>query len=156
MPEASDHTERVDAWLEATTPGVAPEALCALLERALNALWQRTKTTLGEITLTAIVDRVLYNATEKYPFLSSISVAPSVGFRCEGLRERADAQESTLLIAGTRFLLVEFLTVLGNLTADILTPELHEALARIQRTDAEGAPATTGDPAITKPENAES
>ena len=30
-----------------------------------------------------------------------------------------------------RFLLVEFLTVLGNLTADILTPALHSELTAV-------------------------
>lgn len=71
------------------------------------------------------------------------------------MRERTDVQESTL-IAGTRFVLVEFLTVLGNLTADILTPELHEELARVHRPDPGGATAATSDPAVIKPENAES
>ena len=156
MAEASNHTERVTAWLEANTLGAATEELCNLLERALNALWQRTKVTLGEVTVIAIVDRVLYNAAERFPFFASISVEPGVGFRSEGLRERTDVQDSAMLIAGTRFVLVEFLTVLGNLTADILTPELHEALARVQRPDPAGAAAATGDATVTKPENAES
>src|SRR5688572_28311115 len=133
MPEASDHKERVDAWLAATTPGASLEELIGLLERALNALWKRTTVTLGEVTLTAIVDRVLYNATEKFSFFSRVSLEPSAGFRCEGLREDKDALERSALIAGACFVLVEFLTVLGNLTADILTPELHEALASVQR-----------------------
>jgi hypothetical protein len=32
---------------------------------------------------------------------------------------------------GIRFVLTEFLTVLGNLTAEILTPELHAALSNV-------------------------
>ncbi|MET0413386.1 MAG: hypothetical protein ABW217_18910 [Polyangiaceae bacterium] len=155
MPEASDHAQRVDAWLGATTPGASPDELRDLLERALNALWRRTKVTLGEVTLIAIVDRVLYNAGEKYPFFSSISVEPSFGFRCEGLRERTDVQGSAL-IAGSRFVLVELLTVLGNLTADILTPELHDELARVHRADPGGTSAATGDAAVIEPESAES
>jgi hypothetical protein len=35
------------------------------------------------------------------------------------------------LVAGIRFVLVEFLTVLGNLTAEILTSELHAELSNI-------------------------
>lgn len=156
MSEGSDHTERVDAWLEATTADASSEELPGLLDRALNALWRRTKVTLGEITLTAIVDRVLYNATQKYPFFSAVSVEPSIGFRCERLSESAETLERAALIDGARFVLVEFLTVLGNLTADILTPELHEELARVTRPQPGGASAAIGDPAVTKPENAES
>lgn len=156
MPEASEHEERVEAWLEATTPGASSEELVALLDRALNALWKRTKVTLGEVTLTAIVDRVLYSATEKFSFFSGIGLEPSVGFRCEGLREGTGALERSTLLAGARFVLVEFLTVLGNLTADILTPELHEALAGVHRPGPEGATAAADDAVGTKPENAES
>ena len=35
------------------------------------------------------------------------------------------------LVEGIRFVLVEFLTVLGNLTAEILTPELHSELSNV-------------------------
>jgi hypothetical protein len=156
MPEATDHTEHVDAWLGENTPGASPDELRDLLERALNALWRRTKVTLGEVTLIAIVDRVLYNAAEKYPFCASINVEPSIGFRCEGRHEQGDPLESAALIAGSRFVLVEFLTVLCNLTADILTPELHRELSSVQRRAPGDATAATGDPAVIEPENAES
>ena len=38
-----------------------------------------------------------------------------------------------------RFVLVEFLTVLGNLTAEILSPALHAELAREAEDSSDGA-----------------
>jgi hypothetical protein len=46
------------------------------------------------------------------------------------------------VLEGIRFVLVEFLTVLGNLTAGILTAELHAELSHVEPTNA--VPATKG------------
>jgi hypothetical protein len=108
----------------------SPELVLQLFETALGALWRRAQVTLGDVTLTAIVDRVLYNAAEKFPLFSSLKVEPS-GVRCQELRERAPSLRDSELREGIRFVLVEFLTVLGNLTAEILTPELHANLSKV-------------------------
>ena len=102
-----------------------------LLEAALGALWTRTQQTLGEVTMTAIVERVLYTATETYPFLSSFKVVTPRGIACSGPSDGLPSPLEAEMRAGVRFLLVEFLTVLGNLTADILTVELHAELMSV-------------------------
>jgi len=121
--------------------GLAPEPLLSLFEAALAALWNRIKTTLGEVTLTAIAERVLYDATEKFPFFSSLKVEPAQGFQCRELGRRVGSMQGSELSEAIRFVLVEFLTVLGRLTAEILTPELHAELSRIA-TKTSGARAT--------------
>jgi hypothetical protein len=124
------HANCVDAWLEQSARGLSSLALRRLLEIALGALWVRTRTTLGEITLTAIGERVLYTAVEKFPCLASFSLDPTRGIEFrdpEGLPLPAESE----LREGGRFLLVELLSVLGNLTAQILTPELHAELMGI-------------------------
>ena len=48
------------------------------------ALWNRANLTLGEVTLTAIVDRVLYSAAEQFPPFESLKVEPAgIDFRVE-------------------------------------------------------------------------
>jgi hypothetical protein len=127
------HAACVDAWLERAAPGGSQslEGLLRLFEAALSALWSRTKTTLGEVTLSAIAERVLHNASETFPFLASFEVDPKDGIQCGDLRERRDALRDAELKEGLRFVLVEFLTVIGNLTAEILTPELHAELTQV-------------------------
>jgi hypothetical protein len=131
VPERGRHSACVDAWLERSGRDLSPEALVRLFEAALGALWARTKTTLGEVTLTAIAERVLHSASETFPLFSSLEVDPARGIRCGDLRERLSSVPDAELVAGIRFVLVEFLTMLGHLTAEILTPELHSELSSV-------------------------
>lgn len=125
MVDEGQHAACVDAWLDRTSKGLSSEALLRLFEAALGALWTRTKTTLGEVTLTAIAERVLHNASEKFSLLWSLKVEPTNGIQCRELRERIGSVQLSELREALRFVLVELLTVIGNLTAEILTPELH-------------------------------
>jgi hypothetical protein len=121
----------VDAWLKGSGKDLSSEDRLRLFEAALSALWARTATTLGEVTLTAIAERVLYNASETFPFFSSLKVEPTGGIPLRELRERIGSVHDSELVDGIRFVLVEFLTVLGSLTAEILTPELHSELSNV-------------------------
>ena len=108
----------------------------SLFEAALDAVWIRTKTTLGEVTLTAIAERVLHNASERFSLLWSLKLEPASGIQCRELRERIGSVEPSELREAIRFVLVELLTVLGNLTAEILTPALHAEISSVALPDA--------------------
>jgi hypothetical protein len=127
VPDAADHAAVVEAWLAETGP-LEPGQLVALFESALLALWRRAEITLGEVTLTAIVDRVLYTPAKTHPFLSALKLDKACS--CfDGFRELG-AQHADLADA-VHLVLVEFLTVLGHLTDEILTPALHAELSKI-------------------------
>jgi hypothetical protein len=132
--DEGQHEACVDAWLERSAKDPSPQVLLQLFEAALSALWTRTKTTLGEVTLTAIAERVLYNTSEQFPLFSSLKVEPTGGIPFRELREQLSSGHGSELTKGIRFALVEFLTVLGNLTAEILTPELHAELSNVSPT----------------------
>ena len=120
--------------MERAAKDLSPERLLQLFEQGFAALWQRAHQTLGDVTLTAIVERVLYTAAEQFPFLSSLEIEAS-GIRCQELRERAGTLHRDQLAVGIRFVLVEFLTVLGSLTAEILSPALHSELSKVAPED---------------------
>lgn len=128
MGDENDHDECVDAWMERAAKGEPPERLLRAFEEAFAAMWHRAHVTLGDVTLTAIVDRVLRAASERYPIVAAIQV-DETGLRCDDLRQRAPSPECKELQQAVRFVLTEFLTVLGNLTDEILTPALHEELS---------------------------
>lgn len=158
MVEENEHEACVDAWMARVVPGRSPVQLVDLLERAFAAMWARADLTLGEVTLGAILDRVLYNAAETHHVLSALKVEPS-GLRCTELRQRAPALSDHQLADGMRFVLVEFLTVLGSLTAEILTPALHAELSRVAPDEAQlgsNAQDEVEPPTSTDPEDAES
>lgn len=125
----SEHEVVVTAWLERAARGARVETMEAF-EHAFTALWRRAHVTLGEVTLKAIVERVLDAASEKYPTLTSIVVVDS-GLRCDDLRTAADLTDDQVP-AALGHVLLEFLTVLGDLTAQVLTPALHHELSKCE------------------------
>ena len=135
--DATVHAAFVDAWFDRTlaSQDVSAARLISLFERAAGALWERSQRPLGEVTVAAIVDRVLYNASEKYPSLGTLKIEGTrISF--DELRRQGKAGLPDLRDA-IRFVLVEFLTVIGNLTDEILTPGLHAELARVGLDDIE-------------------
>jgi hypothetical protein len=115
--------------------GLSPDQLVGLFEKAMAAVWRRTYAALGDITVAAIVDRVLYNATEKYPVLRSLTLDTS-GVNFDEFRVRAAGSISNRdLSEAIEFVIVELLTVVGSLTAEILTPVLHSELSSVTTTD---------------------
>lgn len=125
----NEHATRVAAWLERNTQGGRSAAqLVDSFEHALGALWARAHRTLGDVTLTAILGRVLHDASEKYPDLPALAVVETGGDVRE-LRARAHALSVAEVSEVIRFVLTEFLNVLGNLTAEIMTPALHAELS---------------------------
>ncbi|HET6628647.1 MAG TPA: hypothetical protein VFG91_02610 [Woeseiaceae bacterium] len=118
----------MDAWAARLPPDLPPEQVIDAFEDAFNRLWQRARKTLGDITLIAISDRVLSTASRQFSVLDAISTRDG-GLDLDKLRERASEADGAELLLATKFVLTEFLTVLGKLVADILTPALHAELA---------------------------
>ena len=89
MVDASEHGACVDAWLQGAVNRLPSNRLLRVFDRGFAALWDRAHQTLGDVTLMAIADRVLYVAAEQYPFLStqgrahwaSLPGAPAAGGR---------------------------------------------------------------------------
>jgi hypothetical protein len=127
--DENHHTACVDAWMKRATTGASSERLVGAFNDGFAALWQRAHQSLADITLSAIADRVLHSAAAQFPVLSGLNLTPA-GLESRELRERAGRLEGDRLADGIHFILVEFLTVLGTLTAEILTPALHSELSK--------------------------
>lgn len=135
------HETCVEEWL-AQAAGLSSTDVLAAWERAFGALWQRTQRTLGEVTLGAILDRVLRKAAKRYPLLSALHAVTS-GVSCKELATQAGEVPRDDLMESLRYVLVEFLTIIGNLTAGIMNDPLHSALAEQTRELAAAAAART-------------
>jgi hypothetical protein len=130
MAQQNDPRAIVDAWLDRAGRGLPVDLLLQAFQEAFDALWRRAHLTLGDVTLMAIVDRVLCNTAERFPELSSLRVEPA-GLWTQALRDRAERLKVDELLDGIRFVLVEFLTVLGSLTAEILSRALQAELVKL-------------------------
>jgi hypothetical protein len=130
MDHRQEHQARVAAWMSQVASGLPSTDLLRLLRGAFEVLWWRARFTLGDVTLAAIVDRVLHTASAQFPVLAPLTVE-TAGIRFDELNQRIDAVLEDELAEGMSFALAEFLTVLGHLTAELLTPTLYEALSKV-------------------------
>jgi len=136
----NDHDACVTAWMKAAAR-LDPGQRSQFFEQALGVLWKRAHRTLGDVTLMAIVGRVLHDAAERFPLFGALTVEAS-GFKCEALRDRAPDADPRELADGMQFVLVEYLTVLGSLTADVMTPALHSEISKLTLAGADRAEQT--------------
>jgi len=152
MTDEPDHRGCVVAWLARAGENLPAEGLVLAFEEGFGTLWRRAHQTLGNVTLTAILHRVLYYATEKYPMMSGLEVEAK-GLRCDKLRENLEGVPSAQVREAIEFVMVEFLTILGNLTANILSPSLHVELSKVAREHGgpvEGKPAAERQEQVSK------
>jgi hypothetical protein len=127
MVDGSHHAERVDDWLRELPEDLSLDELMGRFESMFGTLWKRAHQTLGEVTLTAILDRVVFLASESHPLASELEIGPH-GLSCRKLLGRSREFESEQARRVMRHVTTQFLSLLGNLTAEILTPALHAQL----------------------------
>jgi len=100
VADAHDHSHHVSTWMGQAAKGLSSEQLLLLFEQAMGALWNRTHVPLGAVTLTAIMDRVLHNASERFPAFELLKVEAS-GIDCRELHKaRADFNDPHLFEIG--------------------------------------------------------
>lgn len=129
MSTSQQHEDCVDRWLAQVEQQRSLPSL-QLLQLAMDSLWRRASPTLGSFTLAAIVERVRLVTVEVYPALEVVAVSAN-GVTVEA----RSGTPGDVGREGVRRFLVEFLTIIGNVTADILTPALHATLARMRAGD---------------------
>jgi hypothetical protein len=125
--EIATHDLVVRTWFTRVAT-VHPELdVLVLLDHAFQAVWSRAQRTLGDVTLAAILDRVVATETERHPFLVHVRVEYA-GLFCDGLYDVRSSVTGAELGEGLQALLVTFLSILGELTAEILSAALHGEL----------------------------
>ena len=125
-----DHVAHFEAWVARFPRDLSSADRVARFDRAFSALRRRAAITLGKITAAAIVNRVVFTARDRYPRLAALKVDPG-GVSLKGLDADEGALGSPDRAAALTFLPLEFLRLVGDLTGEILTPELHAEFARV-------------------------
>lgn len=143
------HAAHVDAWLDQEGRDADVGRLLELLDEGISRLWGRALLTLGEITLAAIADRVMYAAAQRHPILKGMKIGPT-GIGAPRLAEHDGELTREVVDTMARYLLTELLTVIGTLTADILTPALYAELTA-EHDAVEPASPTLHDPSTERP-----
>src|SRR5690606_14874085 len=83
MVDDNPHRAAARRWVDCAAAELPPERALRNFEAAFDVLWQRANRTLSDVTLMAILDRVLHDATVRFPLLSPLEIDPK-GLRCTG------------------------------------------------------------------------
>jgi hypothetical protein len=135
VSEESKHAVRVDGWMERVPERLAPEQLVSAFEQGFTALWRRTEHTLGAVTLSAIIHRVLHDVSKGFPLFAILKIEGGCRVNFDDLRQRAPSLDARQLREGMRAFFLRFFALIGILTGDTLTPALHAALDNVTLDD---------------------
>lgn len=122
------HLERkVNAWIQDVTSNLSPAKLLSLFELVMVRLWNRSHILIGDVTLTAITDRALFNSSEIYKLLDLLQVDYS-GIQFHKLHQSNSGLNPNEIIRSFKELILEFITIVGSVTGDILLEPLLQEL----------------------------
>jgi hypothetical protein len=102
-------------------------ALAEHCETMLTRLYGKAQVSVSDITLKAILDRVLHNSSSLYPLLSAIRIENS-GLNFDELNINLRLYTEAEVKAAFHYLMTEFMFIIGKLTGEQLTPLLHKEI----------------------------
>ncbi len=131
MKQQNDiHVLCVKNWEDKNAKDLGEGPHVQLFIRALDSIQNVARITLSRVTLKVIIDRVLHQSKAIYPMLGDVKIKDeSLNFN--DLLAQMDQYDPDLLIPALRHLLIELLSILGRITADILTGPLHKELLSV-------------------------
>lgn len=124
------HKELVNLWEEKNTKDLRDEQLVQVYTSAFQSIETCCLATLSRVTVNVVIDRVLHIGSEKFPILSLLTIEPS-GLSLKALILNIKNYKTEELKNALSYLLVEFLTVISNITSDVLTASLHKELMEV-------------------------
>lgn len=121
------HKEQILLWEEKNLKNLESKELVELYANAFNAMEKRCLATLSTVTVQVVKERILHISFEKFPLLSSVKLeATQLNFKI--LIQNCENYNIEELKDALRFLLVEFLSVIGNITSGVLSEALYKQL----------------------------
>lgn len=124
--------QQVELWEIKVTQGLNDSQKAQLFCKAIFAVEERTLKTLSSVTLEVVLDRALHQCKKKYAFMSLVKIE-SKGLNFNELLNSEHFRNPTEnLVEALRSLLIEILTVLGNITGGILSGSLYNELNKVQ------------------------
>ena len=119
----TQHSQTIGNWVEKSTRALSKAEKIDLFEKSLLKIVSKCQTSLSEITLGAVLDRVLYNSSEQYPLLLSIHLK-GVLLDFDHIRNHLDPVTDSEVNEAFHYLITELFFIIGNITAEQLTPLL--------------------------------
>ena len=125
-----EHAKKVDEWISKSVVGLEQVDQARVLASAILEIENRVLLTLSSITWKAILERALSQSSEQHPLLLGIKVEAH-GLSIAGLLPSLQSEHTNQVIESFRFFIIEILTIVGNLTAEVLSEPLYRVLFKL-------------------------
>jgi hypothetical protein len=144
MPwETNRHAEQVEAWIKEVTPALSSEQVIQLFDLTLKSLWMHAQTQSSTTVLKAILERVIFNLNRRYYFLELIELTQN-GAILDALYKSPRKLDRADTLMAFQLVITDFMALLGALTNDVVSPDLHRELLKIKLdSDASALPPVT-------------
>lgn len=124
------HLLIVKQWDADNATDLQAQDLVTLYALAFHVLCERTLATLSSITVQVVIERVLHEGATHFEVLANVRTQED-GFNFSGLIENHKNYSAADIRSALQNLLSELLSVIGNITAEILTKSLHAELMTV-------------------------
>jgi len=128
--QKSEHAKKVDEWISKSVVGLEQVDQARVFASAILAIENRILLTLSSITWKAILERALSQSIEQHPLLSGIKVEAH-GLSIAELLPTLQSEQTNQVIESFRFFIIELMTIVGNLTAEVLSEPLYRVLSEV-------------------------
>ena len=126
------HSETIETWIQKSTGKLSSQNLSEFLELAINDIILKAQTSISEVTVLAILERVLYNSAERYSLLREVKIENDK-LQFAMLHPSYKSYSNSEIREAFHYLITEFLFIIGNLTGEQLTPIMHDELKLIKK-----------------------
>ena len=126
------HAQLVEAWKKKHS-GLSAMQFNSLYINAIQAVLHKSHGPLSSITVSAVVDRTLFECKEKYPVLLPIANV-SGQLQLNDFLDKLEACQPDDVQKALQEFLIDLLDVFGKITAEILTKYLHQELLAVTNT----------------------
>ena len=121
------HARTVSLWLQKFPATLTQEEFVGAIEKVFDQALEKTQITISEVTLSAVLDRILYNSAVKFPILNELKL-DGAKLKFASLKRHVKSSSNSEIKAAFLYFFTEFFFVIGNLTAEHLTPILYNEL----------------------------
>lgn len=128
--QETTHQELVSFWEEKNIKNLSTDQAIQVYGSALQAIEQRCLATLSSVTMQVVLDRIIYQGLEQFPFFKELTLEPA-GLNFNNLIQKKDLYDLKDINTAFRYLLIELLTVIGKITSEVLTVALHKELMEV-------------------------
>jgi hypothetical protein len=123
-----DHDAEIKNWMSRACAGLTFEQQILFLEKTLRVLLKRIEPTLGPVVLTSLLERILYDGAQRFPFLSGLPIDFSNGVDFAAFKkDMAHVQREEFAAAFTSLFAALFMLI-DRLTGESLTPAMYAQL----------------------------